>query len=34
MLIEFVNKIADMEANKELSVIATELFLRERKLNA
>ena len=29
----FYDMIADMEANKKLSLIVTELFLRERKLN-
>ena len=29
----FGDIIADMEANKKLSPIANELFLRERKLN-
>ena len=31
MLILFHDMIADMESNKRLSPIATELFLRERK---
>ena len=33
VLIVFDDMIADMEANKKLSHIVTELFLRERKLN-
>ena len=33
MLIEFDNMIADMESNKKLSSIVTELFLKGRKLN-
>ena len=33
MLIAFDDVIADMEANKKLSPIVTELFLRGRKLN-
>ena len=32
-LIVFDDTIADMESNKKLSPIVTELFLRERKLN-
>ena len=32
-LIVYDNMIADMEANKKLSLIVTELFLRGRKLN-
>ena len=33
MLIVFDYMIADMEANKKLSPIVTELFMRSRKLN-
>ena len=33
VLIVFDNMITDMESNKTLSPIVTELFLRERKLN-
>ena len=33
MLIVFDDMIADMESNKKLSSIGTELFLRGRKLN-
>ena len=33
MLIEFDDMIADMEANKKLSPIVTELFLKGRALN-
>ena len=33
MLIVFVDMIADMESNRKLSPIVTELFLRGRKLN-
>ena len=33
MLIGFDDMIADMESNKKLSPIVTELFLIERKLN-
>ena len=33
MLIVFGNMIADMLANRKLSPIVTELFLRERKIN-
>ena len=33
VLIVFDDMIADMESNKKLSPIVTELFLRERKLN-
>ena len=33
MLIVFDDMIADMEANKKLNPINTELFLRGRKLN-
>ena len=29
----FVNMIADIESNKKLSLVVTELFLRRRKLN-
>ena len=33
VLIVFDDMIADMESNKKLSLIVTELFLRGRKLN-
>ena len=33
MILELVDMIADMESNKKLSPIVTELFLRGRKLN-
>ena len=33
MLIVFGDMAADMESNKKLSAIVTELFLRRRKLN-
>ena len=33
VLIVFDDMIVDMESNKKLGVIVTELFLRERKLN-
>ena len=33
MILELVDMIADMESNKKLSSIVTELFLRGRKLN-
>ena len=33
MILELDDMIADMESNKRLSPIVTELFLRERKLN-
>ena len=33
VLIVFDDMVADMEANKKLSPIVTELFLRGRKLN-
>ena len=33
VLLVFDDKIVDMEANKKLSPIVTELLLRERKLN-
>ena len=33
VLIVFDNMIADMESNKTLSPVVTELFLRRRKLN-
>ena len=33
VLILFDNVIVDMESNKELSPVVTELFLRGRKLN-
>ena len=33
MLVVFDDMIADMEANKKLSSIVTELFIRGRKLN-
>ena len=32
-ILEFDDVIADMESNKKLSPIVTELFLRRRKLN-
>ena len=33
MILDLVDMIADMESNKKLSPIVTELFLRGRKLN-